>query len=120
MEFDYLDETDARIVACAPHALSYRWPVGDVPDNSGVFVLLDECNEVIYVGSTSHGKLFREIRSKWNTAADLGALRYRWFRTDTDAAASEIETDWVSKYQPRNNPSYGPAPAVGGEQRIVL
>lgn len=119
MEFDYLDETDARIIACAPHAFSYS-PIADAPSNSGVYVFLDDTGEVIYVGSTRHGKLFPEIRSKWNTAADLGALRYRWFRTHTDAAANELETDWVSKYQPRNNPGYSPARVIGGEHTIVL
>ena len=120
MEFDYLDEADARIVACAPRALGYHWPVAGAPNNSGVYVFLDEAGEVIYVGSTHHGKLFREIRSKWNTGADIGTLRYRWFRTDTDATANELESDWASKYQPRNNPSYEPASVSADEHTILL
>jgi excinuclease UvrABC nuclease subunit len=103
MEFDYLDETDERIVACAPRTLSYPSRVADAPASPGVYVFLDDANEVIYVGSTGHAKLAREIKSKWNTGTDLGALRYRWFRTDSDDAANQIEAEWLRKYQPRNN-----------------
>jgi hypothetical protein len=105
MEFDYLDQTDARIVACAPHALSYPGRVADAPALPGVYLFLDDADEVIYVGSTHHGKLVCEISSRWNTGNDIGARRYRWFRTGGDDAAHQIESDWIGKYQPRNNGS---------------
>ena len=103
MEFDYLDQSDERIVACAAHALSYPGRVADAPSSPGVYLFLDDADEVIYVGSTHHGKLVCEINSRWNTGNDIGALRYRWFRTDSDDAAHQIGGDWIGKYQPRNN-----------------
>jgi excinuclease UvrABC nuclease subunit len=105
MEFDYLDETDERIIVCAPRALSYPARVTDAPSTPGIYLFLDDADEVIYVGSTHHGKLVCEISSRWNTGNDIGALRYRWFRTGTDDAAHQIESDWIDKYQPRNNSS---------------
>jgi len=117
MEFDYLDETDKRIVACAPHGLSYPSRVADAPNSPGVYFFLDDADEVIYVGGTQHGKLACEINSRWNTGNDIGALRYRWFRTDTDAAAHQIASDWIGKYQPRNNGGCELPIGVSGEAR---
>jgi hypothetical protein len=115
MEFDYLDETDGRIVACAPRMLGYPGGVADAPSHPGVYVFLDEAGEVIYVGSTRHGQLGREIKSRWNTGNDIGALRYRWFRTDSDDAAHQIESDWIGKYRPRNNTGCELPVGVSGE-----
>lgn len=115
MKFDYLDETDERIVACALHALSYPGRVADAPNSPGVYLFLDDADEVIYVGSTHHGKLACEIKSRWNTGNDIGALRYRWFRADSDDAAHQIESDWIGKYQPRNNAGCELPVGVSGE-----
>lgn len=103
MQFDYLDEQDERIVDCSPYARMYHRDLDDAPPAAGVYIFLDEANEVIYVGRAAPGKLSVEIETKWNTSIDHGARRYRWFRTEDEPAAAGIETEWVSKYRPRNN-----------------
>ncbi|GAH58871.1 unnamed protein product, partial [marine sediment metagenome] len=32
-----------------------------------------------------------------------GAKKYRWFRTNSDEIAKDLEADWIEKYKPRNN-----------------
>ena len=103
MKFDYSDKNDKRVVETSPYALDYPAQVDEAPDKAGVYMFIDIDDEVIYVGKASGGRLRDEINGKRNTSADSGAKKYRWFRTNSDEVAKDLEADWIKKYQPKNN-----------------
>jgi excinuclease UvrABC nuclease subunit len=103
MKFDYGDKNDKRVVEASPYALDYPADVDKAPEKAGVYMFIDSDDEVIYVGKASGGRLRDEIQSKRNTSADRGAKTYRWFRTNSDEVAKDLEADWIRKYQPKNN-----------------
>jgi len=103
MKFNYSDKNDRRVVEASPYALDYPDQVEEAPNNAGVYIFIDIEEEVIYVGKASGGRLRDEIKAKRNTTADKGANEYRWFRTNSDEVAKDLEADWIKKYQPRNN-----------------
>lgn len=103
MKFDYNDKKDKRVVESSPYALDYPSDVDKAPDKAGVYMFIDEDDEVIYVGKASGGRLRDEIKAKGNTSADKGAKKYRWFRTNSDEVAKDLKADWIKKYKPKNN-----------------
>jgi len=103
MKFNYSDKNDRRVVEASPYALDYPDQVEEAPNNAGVYMFIDIEEEIIYVGKASGGRLRDEIKAKRNTTADKGANEYRWFRTNSDEVAKDLEADWIKKYQPRNN-----------------
>lgn len=102
MKFNYGDKYDKRVIEPSP-ALEYPAEVDKAPDKAGVYMFLDDGEEVLYVGKASGGRLREEIKAKRNTSADRGVTKYRWFRTNNDEVAKDLEADWIKKYQPRNN-----------------
>lgn len=103
MQFDYNDKDDERVVEASPYALNYPDEVDKTPDKAGVYMFIDGDDEIIYVGKASGGRLRDEVRAKRNTSADKGAKKYRWFRTNSDEVAKDLEADWIKKYKPKNN-----------------
>lgn len=103
MKFDYDDKNDKRVVEASPYALDYPAEVDKAPNNAGVYMFIDGEDEVIYVGKASGGRLRDEIKDKRNTSADKDAKKYRWFRTNSDEVAKDLEADWIKKYKPKNN-----------------
>ncbi len=103
MKFDHSDKDDERVVEASGYALEYPADVDEAPDRAGVYMFIDGKEEVIYVGKASGGRLREEIKSKRDTDADSGAENYRWFRTNSDEIAKDLEADWIKKYKPRNN-----------------
>lgn len=103
MKFNYSDKDDSRVVEASPYALDYPAEVDKAPDKAGVYMFIDGEGEVIYVGKASGGRLRDEIENKKGTSADTDARKYRWFRTNSDEVARDLEADWIKKYQPKNN-----------------
>ena len=103
MQFDYSDKDDKRIVESSPYALDYPNDVDKAPDKAGVYMFIDANDDVVYVGKASGGRLKDEIKAKRDTRADKDAKKYRWFRTNSNEIAKDLEADWIKKYQPRNN-----------------
>lgn len=103
MKFDYADELDGRIVDHSTFDMAYPSEVDKAPNRAGVYIFIDSKGEVIYVGKASGGRLQDEIKTKKDTNWDKEAIRYMWFRTNSDELAKDLEADWIKKYQPRNN-----------------
>jgi len=103
MKFDLNDKDDTRVVESSPYAMDYPADVYKAPDRAGVYMFIDEEDEVIYIGKACGGRLRDEIKAKRNTNADRGTKNYRWFRTNSDEIAKDLETDWIEKYRPKNN-----------------
>ncbi len=103
MKFDFSDKNDKRVVKASPYALDYPADVDKAPNKAGVYMFIDSKDEVIYIGKASGGRLRDEIKTKSNTSADKGAKKYRWFRTNSDEVAKDLEADWLKKYKPKNN-----------------
>ena len=103
MKFDYNDKNDKRVVETSPYALDYPADVDKAPNKAGVYMFIDAEGEVVYVGKASGGRLKDEIQSKKGTSSEKDATKYRWFRTNSDEVAKDLESDWIKKYQPSNN-----------------
>lgn len=59
--------------------------------------------EVVYIGRALNGRLRDEIKAKWGTKAERGVKTFRWFCTDGDQVAKELEAEWMIAYEPVNN-----------------
>ena len=103
MRFDYLDKDDTRVVLCSPFARDYHAAVIRSPNSVGIYMFIDDDDEVIYIGKTSAGGLKDEIEARRGTNAERDAVRYRWFLTNDGEIATELEAYWIKKYGPRNN-----------------
>lgn len=103
MKFDYSDKNDKRVVEASPYDLAYPAEVDEAPDKAGVYMFIDKEEEVIYVGKASGGRLRDEIKGNRGMSADRGVVKYRWFRTNSDEVAKDVEADWIKKYRPKNN-----------------
>ncbi len=102
MLFHRSDKRDRRVSETPPHAMDYPKDVDKAPDEAGVFMLIDSSDEVVYVGKAIRS--FRdEIKAKDGQDAIKGATKFRWFSTKSDVVATDLEEDWIEKYQPRNN-----------------
>ena len=103
MKFDYGDKNNKRVVESSPYARDYPRDADKAPEKAGVYMFIDANDEVVYIGKASGSRLKDEIKTKRNTSADKDAKKYRWFRTNSDEAAKDLEADWIKKYKPRNN-----------------
>jgi excinuclease UvrABC nuclease subunit len=103
MKFDYTDKSDSRLVMASPFALDYPDDVEWAPLRAGVYMFIDADVEVVYIGKASGGRLKDAIITRRGTNAERDAVRYRWFQTDGNQTASELASDWIKKYEPRNN-----------------
>jgi len=74
----------------------------EVPDEPGVFVLVSEDLNVLYIG---YGKksLAEEIKAAISKEIAFGASMFAWFITNTLNNADNLKAFWVKKYQPANN-----------------
>ncbi|MCK4333283.1 hypothetical protein KAX06_00690 [candidate division WOR-3 bacterium] len=103
MQFDFDDLEDERIVEFPDEILDYPEKVDNIPDKAGVYVLLDDDFEVLYVGKAGGGRLKTEIKTKEGSPHEEGATKCLWARTNSDEIAKAIESEWISKYDPPNN-----------------
>ncbi|GAG29033.1 unnamed protein product, partial [marine sediment metagenome] len=92
MKFDYTDKNDKRVVETSPYALDYPADVYKAPNKAGVYMFIDAEDEVVYIGKASGGRLKDEIQSKKRTSSEKDATKYRWFRTNSDEAAKDLES----------------------------
>ena len=102
MRFSHKDKKDERISRQSTYAFDFPQKLDQAPVEQGVFVLLNEASDVLFVGcavTTGFEVALSELNGK-NCAR--GAVAYRWFVTENELAAKALATDWIGKYQPDN------------------
>ena len=102
MRFSHKDKKDHRVSRQSTYAFDFPDKLEQAPVEQGVFVLLNDTSDVLYVGcATINGfatALFA-LKGK-NSARDVVA--YRWFITEDQITANALAMDWIEKYQPNN------------------
>ncbi|MFC2093802.1 hypothetical protein ACFLSV_07865 [Bacteroidota bacterium] len=103
MRFNYNDKKNIKVLKDSPYPLDYPHQIRKAPNKSGLYMLLNEKDEVIYIGKTENGKLKKEIKSNVGVIVNGEASKYRWFITANDKVAEELEKNWIEKYNPPFN-----------------
>ena len=103
MRFNYNDKKNIKVLKDSPYPLDYPHQIRKAPNKSGLYMLLDEKDEVIYIGKSENGKLKKEIKTKVDVIVNGEASKYRWFMTANDKDAEELEEIWIEKYNPPFN-----------------
>jgi len=102
MRFSHKDKKDERVSRQSTYAFDFPSKLDEAPVEQGVFVLLNETSDVLYVGCATKGGFkaaLSELKGE-NSTNDVAA--YRWFITETELAANTLAADWIEKYQPKN------------------
>ncbi len=100
MRFSHKDKKNELICKHSTYALAFPDKLEEAPESSGVFLLLNENDDVLFVGS--HRDLKTEVSSLMNTPAAKGSVAYRWFMTEDSDLASQLAISWIDKYTPLN------------------
>lgn len=103
MRFNYNDKKNIKVLKDSPYPLDYPNQIRKAPNKSGLYMLLNDKEEVIYIGKTLNGKLKKEIKSKVNVVVNGEASKYRWFMTANDKDSEDLEKIWIEKYNPPFN-----------------
>jgi excinuclease ABC subunit C len=103
MKFNLNDKKNLKVLKDSPYALLYPQQVRKAPNKPGVYMLIDEYDNIIFIGKSDNGKLKKEIKSKIDITTNGEANKYRWFITGNDEDATELEEKWIEKYTPRFN-----------------
>ncbi|HEB56738.1 MAG TPA: hypothetical protein ENI98_10655 [Gammaproteobacteria bacterium] len=102
MRFSHKDKKNELICKHSTYALAFPDKLEEAPQSSGVFLLLNDKDDVLFVGS--HGDLKTEAGTLKNTPAAKDSVAYRWFMTEDFELASQLAKSWINKYSPPNQP----------------
>ncbi len=100
MRFSHKDKKDELIRKHSTYALAFPDKLEEAPESSGVFLLLNENDDVLFVGCNSDLKT--EVSTLMNTPAAENSVAYRWFITEDSDLAGQLATSWINKYSPLN------------------
>jgi len=100
MKFDRSDLNDNRI-----KDFSDVWTktVDQWPHCAGVFVFVDEAEDVKYVGWAPLGGLRTHATDAFKAGKNRGATKFGWAECFSDHKARSIAQEFIAKYQPPNN-----------------
>jgi excinuclease UvrABC nuclease subunit len=102
MRFSHKDKKDQRVSRQSTYAFDFPQKLDQAPRQQGVFVLLNEASDVLYVGRAAAGRFGETLSGLVGTAPAGDAIAYRWFVTESEQAADALVQDWIGKYQPVN------------------
>ena len=92
------------IVSRSPILVWNEHNIQQTPDSTGVYVLRDPHQIIIYVGRTRAPRRLRErILEHWSSRDVPGVSFFDWYQTDTEANAGSVEAEWIQRYQPPYN-----------------
>ncbi len=103
MRFSHKDKKNELIRKHSTYALAFPDKLEEAPETPGVFLLLNESDDVLFVGSNSDLKT--KVSSVRNTEAAKDSVAYRWFMTEDSELASQLASSWINKYSPPNQQS---------------
>ncbi|VAX13450.1 hypothetical protein MNBD_GAMMA24-697 [hydrothermal vent metagenome] len=100
MRFSHKDKKNELIRKHSTYALAFPDKLEEAPQSSGVFLLLNENDDVLFVGS--NGDIKTKVSSVRNTQAAKDSVAYRWFMTEDAELAGQLASSWINKYSPPN------------------
>ncbi len=102
MRFSHKDKKDARVFRQSTYAFDFPEKVEQAPIAPGVFVLLNEHSDVLYVGSARGDDLQLVLAEHVGNITAENVVSYRWFITENQKVAAALAKDWIEKYQPQH------------------
>lgn len=102
MRFSHKDKKDSRVARQSTYAFDYPSKLDQVPEEHGVFVLLNESSDVMYVGYAAANYFEQALTALIDTIATDDVVAFRWFVTECENSAKSLIQDWIVKYQPQN------------------
>jgi len=102
MRFSHKDKKDARVSRQSTYALDFPKKIEQAPIAPGVFVLLNEHSDVLYVGSARGDGLPLVLAEHVGNITAENVVSYRWFITENQNVAAALAKDWIEKYQPQH------------------
>ena len=102
MRFSHKDKKDARVTQQSTYAFDFPQKLDQVPQQQGVFVLLNEASDVLYVGCVAAGGFAEALLKLVDSLSVNNVVAYRWFVTESEQQAEALAQDWIKKYQPDN------------------
>ncbi|TEW51437.1 hypothetical protein [Psychromonas algicola] len=102
MRFSHKDKKDERVSSQSTYAFDYPDKLDQAPLGLGVFVLLNEASDVLYVGCAVKSRFEVALSELKGKSAARDVVSYRWFITNDELSANTLKMDWIEKYQPSN------------------
>ncbi|MEH6822794.1 MAG: hypothetical protein V7629_02640 [Motiliproteus sp.] len=102
MRFSHKDKKDPRVSRQSTYAFDFVKKFDESPKEQGVFVLLNETSDVLYVGRAAAGGFEQTLSGLSDTVCASNVVAYRWFVTEDEQAADALAQHWIGKYQPDN------------------
>lgn len=102
MRFSHKDKKDERVSSQSTYAFDFPQKLNQAPEEQGVFVLLNDTSDVLYVGRAEAGGFKQVLSGLIGKVSASNVVAYRWFLTENVQAAEALAQDWIGKYQPGN------------------
>ena len=102
MRFSHKDKKDIRVIRQSTYAFDYPLAINKAPKEQGVFVLLNESSDVLYVGYVQANYFESTLSRLIDNPVTNQVVAFRWFVTDCEKTAGLLAQDWIIKYQPKN------------------
>ena len=102
MRFSHKDKKDERVSNQSTYAFDFPDKLNQAPLGLGVFVLLNEASDVLYVGCAVKSGFEIALSELKDKSAARDVVSYRWFMTEDELTANSLRMDWIEKYQPNN------------------
>jgi len=102
MRFSHKDKKDDRVSSQSTYAFDFPDKINQAPSGLGVFVLLNEASDVLYVGCAVKSSFEVALLELKDKSAARDVVSYRWFITKDEVSANALAMDWIEKYQPSN------------------
>ena len=102
MRFRHKDKKDDRVSRQSTYAFDFPEKLEQAPLGQGVFVLLNETSDVLYVGCAIGNDFQLTLAALVGKTSADNVVSYRWFITENQKVAKALAMDWIEKYQPKN------------------
>lgn len=77
--------------------------LNDVPDQSGVYNLVNRQGEIVYTGSPGAGRLRERLKEHLNQKDIPGATQFQVRPTGSTAEARKVEQELIKRNKPKYN-----------------
>ncbi len=98
MRYSHKDKKDQRVVRHSTYPLEFPAQLDQLPDGSGVFVLIDGNDDVVCVDHAGEVSMREAVDRYMEDAIGVGVERFRWFLTADRKSAADLAMSWRAKY----------------------
>lgn len=77
--------------------------MNDVPDQSGVYNIINRQGDVVYTGSAGAGRLTERLKEHLNQEDIPGAAQFQVRPTRSTAEAKKVEQELIKRNKPKHN-----------------